>query len=139
MRLFFSFVLIVFSLTLPAQVLNSDSFKSVNSFFDEQNPMISPDGQTLFFTIGNHPSNVGGKRDPGDIWFSRLMDGHWSAPVHAGSLLNDRAYNAVAGFSDNGQQLFLHGHYDPSGDRARTQGISISSNTGNGWSRPANI
>lgn len=139
MRLFFSFVLIVSSFTLSAQVLNSDSFRSVNSFFDEQNPMISPDGQTLFFTVGNHPSNVGGKRDPGDIWFSRLQEGQWSEPIHAGSLLNDRAYNAVAGFSDNGQQLFLHGHYDPSGERARTQGISISSNTGNGWSRPANI
>lgn len=139
MRLFFSFVLIGLTSSLPAQVLNSDSFRTVNSFFDEQNPIISPDGQTLFFTVGNHPSNVGGKRDPGDIWFSRLLDGQWSEPIHAGSLLNDRAYNAVAGFSDNGQQLFLHGHYDPSGERARTQGISISTNTGNGWSRPANI
>jgi OmpA-OmpF porin, OOP family len=139
MRLLFSFVLIVLSFTLPAQVLSSESFKPVNSLFDEQNPIISPDGQTLFFTVSNHPDNVGGKRDPGDIWFSRLMGGQWSAPIHAGSLLNDRAYNAVAGFSDNGKQLFLHGHYDPSGERARTQGISISSNTGNGWSRPANI
>lgn len=139
MRLFFSFVAIVCFSTLTAQVLNSDSFKPVNSFFDEQNPIISPDGQTLFFTVSNHPSNIGGKKDPGDIWFSRLLAGQWSAPIHAGSLVNDRAYNAVAGFSANGQQLYLHGHYDPSGERARTQGIAISSNTANGWSRPANI
>lgn len=139
MRLFFSFVLVVFSLTLHAQVLNTTSFKSVNSLFDEQNPMLAPDGQTLFFTISNHPGNVGGKKDPGDIWFSRLINGQWSAPVHAGTLLNDLAYNAVAGFSGNGQQLFLHGHYSPSGERAKTQGISISTNTGSGWSRPANI
>lgn len=139
MRLFFSFAAIVCSSTLVAQVLNSESFKPVNSFFDEQNPIISPDGQTLFFTISNHPSNVGGKKDPGDIWYSRLTGGQWSAPVHGGSLINDRAYNAVAGFSSNGEQLYLHGHYDPSGERARTQGISISSNVGNGWSRPANI
>ncbi|HEY0655995.1 MAG TPA: OmpA family protein [Chryseosolibacter sp.] len=139
MRLLFSFVALLCSSTLVAQVLNPESFKPVNSFFDEQNPIISPDGQTLFFTVSNHPSNIGGKKDPGDIWFSRLQGGRWSAPVHAGSLLNDRAYNAVAGFSNNGQQLYLHGHYDPSGDRARTQGIAISTNVGNGWSRPANI
>jgi OmpA-OmpF porin, OOP family len=139
MRLIFSFAVALCSSTLMAQVLNSDSFKPVNSFFDEQNPIISPDGQTLFFTVSNHPSNIGGKKDPGDIWFSRLLGGQWTSPTHAGSLLNDRAYNAVAGFSANGQQLYLHGHYDPSGDRARTQGIAISSNTGNGWSRPANI
>jgi OmpA-OmpF porin, OOP family len=139
MRLFFSFAVALCSSTLAAQVLNSDSFKAVNSFWDEQNPILSPDGQTLFFTVSNHPSNIGGKKDPGDIWYSRLQAGQWSAPIHGGSLLNDRAYNAVAGFSSNGQQLYLHGHYDPSGDRARTQGISISSSTDNGWSRPANI
>lgn len=139
MRLVFPFVLIAFTTALHAQVLSSESFRSVNSYYDEQNPMLSPDGQTLFFTVSNHPSNIGGKKDPGDIWYSRLTGGQWSAPIHAGTLLNDRAYNAVAGFSDNGQQLFLHGHYDPSGERARTQGIAISTNTGSGWSRPANI
>jgi hypothetical protein len=126
MRLFFSFAAILCSSTLMAQVLNSDSFKPVNSFFDEQNPMISPDGQTLFFTVSNHPSNIGGKKDPGDIWFSRLISGQWSAPVHAGSLLNDRAYNAVAGFSANGEQLYtsisltIRINQDYSAERFRT-------------------
>jgi outer membrane protein OmpA-like peptidoglycan-associated protein len=139
MRLFFSFALSIFSATAFAQALNPESFKPVNSYYDEQNPIASPDGKTLFFTVSNHPSNIGGKKDPGDIWFSRLIGSQWSAPIHGGSLLNDRAYNAVAGFSGNGEQLFLHGHYDPSGERARTQGIAISSNAGNGWSRPVNI
>jgi outer membrane protein OmpA-like peptidoglycan-associated protein len=101
--------------------------------------LVSPDGKTLYFTIGNHPKNIGGKKDPGDIWYSQLVDDHWSAPIHGGPLLNDRAYNAVAGISASGVQLFLHGHYDPSGSIAKTQGISISSETGSGWSRPANI
>ena len=35
----------------------SDPFKAVNSEFDEQNPVISPDYGTLFFTRANHPSN----------------------------------------------------------------------------------
>jgi len=53
-------------------------------------------------------------------------------------LLNDRTYNAVAGISENGQDLYLLGHYDPSGS-ARTQGISVSRKTSSGWSRPENI
>src|ERR1044071_8523267 len=93
MRLFFAVLVLVAGGELLAQTLQSDSFGIVNSVYDEQNPIISPDGHTLFFTIGNHPDNIGGKKDPGDIWFSRLVGSSWSAPVHAGSLLNDKAYN----------------------------------------------
>jgi outer membrane protein OmpA-like peptidoglycan-associated protein len=126
--------------SLLAQVLPANTLQLVNSSLDEQSPVISPDGKTLYYTIANHPKNIGGKKDPGDIWFSRWTVDQWSAPVHAGTLLNDRAYNAVAGISARGDQLFLHGHYDPTGNNvARTQGISISINSGNGWSRPANI
>lgn len=139
MRLFLTLVLLITFRFLSAQWLDNNSFRLVNSSYDEQDPVISPDGQTLYFTIGNHPQNMGGKKDPGDIWISRLSGNEWTAPVNAGSLLNDRSYNAVAGISMNGTQLFLHGHYDPSGGIAKTQGISISSNSGNGWSRPANI
>jgi outer membrane protein OmpA-like peptidoglycan-associated protein len=138
MRSLLIFVPFVFVNSLTAQVSNN-TFKLVNSLYDEQNPVISPDGSTLFFTVGNHPKNIGGKKDPGDIWFSRWLGDQWTAPIHGGSLLNDRAYNAVAGISTNGNQLFLQGHYDPSGSVAKTQGISISSSTGQGWSRPANI
>jgi OOP family OmpA-OmpF porin len=140
MRLFLIPVLVAVIQSLTAQVLPVNSFQLVNSAYDEQNPVISHDGKTLYFTVSNHPENIGGKKDPGDIWFSRWVGDQWSAPVHAGLLLNDRAYNAVAGMSANGDRLFLHGHYDPTGNTvARTQGISISGNTGNGWSRPVNI
>lgn len=122
-----------------AQQTDQQPFALVNSSYDEQSPVLSPDGKYLFFTISNHPENVGGKRDPGDIWFSILAGGQWTAPVHAGPLLNDPAYNAVAGFSSDGNQLFLLSHYDPTGQAAHTQGISVSKKTGNGWSRPANI
>ncbi|MEX1239843.1 MAG: OmpA family protein [Cyclobacteriaceae bacterium] len=129
---------LIFSHVLFAQRVQ-DIFRSLNSPYDEQNPVISPDGQTLFLTIGNHPSNTGGKKDPGDIWISQREGSKWSAPVHGGSLLNDRAYNAVAGFSPDGAQLFLHGHYGSSAAPAKTQGISVSRIDASGWSRPSNI
>jgi len=125
--------------TLFAQEINQQSFALVNTGFDEQSPVMSPDGRLLFFTIGNHPQNIGAKRDPGDIWFSVWTGEQWSTPVHAGPVLNDRAYNAVAGFSNDGKQLILLSHYDGTGNPARTQGIAVSRNTGGGWSKPENI
>lgn len=114
-------------------------FQLVNSAFDEQNPVITADGQTLYFTIANHPQNVGGLRDPGDIWFSRLIDNQWSAPIHAGFVLNNRAYNAVAGISPSGKELYLLSHYGEGTTPARTQGIAVAFDRGNGWSKPENI
>ncbi len=137
MRLFLTVGLLLIVTLLQAQ--SSESVVNVNTEYDEQDPVISPDGLTMFFTIGNHPQNVGGKKDPGDIWFSRLAGGQWSAPIHAGAVLNNSAYNAVAGISGGGDQLILHGHYDASGEPARSQGISVSRNDGNGWSQPVNI
>lgn len=138
-RLNLLFFLVVMHTILSAQPAASEMFTLINTSYDEQSPVISPDGKLLFFTIGNHPQNIGGKRDPGDIWFSVLSGGQWTAPVHGGPLLNNSGYNAVAGVSADGNQLFLLSHYDASGNPARTQGISVSQNNGNGWSKPENI
>jgi OmpA-OmpF porin, OOP family len=138
----FVFTLLIasfFSVYLHAQIsYTASSFSLVNSVYDEQNPVISPDGQTLFLTIRNHPDNVDGRRDPGDIWIASWMGDHWSAPFHAGNLLNDRGYNTVAGFSPDGSQLVLLHHHDASG-MARTQGISVSRKVSGGWSKPENV
>ncbi len=114
------------------------SFKSLNSELDEQSPVMSPDGKTMYFTIASHPQNVGGKRDKGDIWQSVLIGNEWSAPIHMGSVLNNREYNAVAGLSADGNELYLLGHYNENGD-VKTQGFSVSRKTGTGWSTPQNI
>src|SRR5579864_9118744 len=83
------------------QSIISAPFKLVNSPYDEQNPVITPDGKALYFTLANHPQNVNGKKDLGDIWVSLWIGGIWTAPVHGGSAINDGSYNAVAGFSDD--------------------------------------
>src|SRR6187402_3122821 len=99
-------VVISYCSVAVAQERHQQIFALVNSSLDEQNPVISPDGKYIFFTVSNHPKNTGGKADPGDIWYSTIVNGLWTAPVHGGSLLNDRAYNGVAGFSSDGSQLF---------------------------------
>lgn len=132
--------LLVLAQALAAQPLNDNSLSKANTPYDELNPVISPDGRTLFVTIANHPDNLGGKKDPGDIWFCTLTgSAGWSEPVHAGSLINDRGFNTIAGFSSDGQEMVLLGHYDPAGNAPRSQGISISQKTGESWARPRNV
>jgi outer membrane protein OmpA-like peptidoglycan-associated protein len=112
----------------------------VNTPYDELNPVVAPDGRTLFITIANHPENIGGKKDPGDIWISTLTaTDQWSAPVHGGAVINNAAFNGVAGFSADGHDIFLLSHYASDGSLPRTQGIAVAHRNGDGWSRPENI
>src|SRR6187551_1027566 len=117
-------IILLFFLPLAtiAQSITPNSFNLVNSVFDEQNPVISPDGKILYITVANHQKNIGGKKDLGDIWFSILTGTEWSAPIHAGNVLNDKGYNGVAGFSLDGNTLFLLSHYDGAKGKASTQG-----------------
>lgn len=125
---------------LAAQPLNYHPLSLTNTPYDERNPVISPDGKMLFMTIANHPRNIGGERDPGDIWYCTLNETNgWSEPVHAGAKINDRSFNSIAGFSSDGNEMVLMGHYDPSGSPARSQGIAVSRRATDGWSRPQNI
>ena len=108
----------------------------VNSYADEQNPVVSPDGQRLYFTRRGHADNVGGRRDPGDIWYSvRTADQTWSEAQHAGTPLNNAQYNGVVGFNREGQMLVI-GHYQANGTPAKTQGISTTTASGDTWSVP---
>lgn len=115
------------------------SLAQVNSEYDEQNPIVSIDGKQLYFTRGNHPKNVGGVRDAGDIWVSTFNGTNWSEPVHAGNTINNAAYNTVAGFSSDGSQLFILNHVSNNSAVANTQGISVARWQNNSWSAPTNI
>jgi OmpA-OmpF porin, OOP family len=128
--------LLVNGFSVHGQIVNP--FKSVNSIYDEQNPVITPDGKALYFTVANHPQNMGGKKDLGDIWVSLFINGEWQTPIHGGTILNDMNHNAVAGFSPDGNTVFLLGHYSQI-NQVSTQGFSYSEKTNTGWSIPQNI
>lgn len=138
MRFIFTFWFLLHSIHLFAQPAEK-IFSQVNSPYDESSPVISPDGKFLFITVANHPQNAGGIKDPGDIWYAtRLNDGTWSAPKHAGSVINNMLYNGVAGFSAAGDELYLLSHYAGT-ERPKTQGIAVAKISGGTWSRPQNI
>jgi len=137
-RIVFMMLSLILATLASGQQLSEVLLQGINSALDEQHPVMSPDGKVLYFTIANHPQNIGGKKDKGDIWQSIWLGDSWSAPVHTGTVFNNRSYNAVAGFSADGNDLYLLGHYS-SDDEVKTQGISVSHKSGSGWSAPENI
>ncbi|MBL6448925.1 OmpA family protein [Fulvivirga sp. 29W222] len=131
-------VLVLCATSLIAQSVDR-VFANINSIYDEQNPVLSPDGQTLYFTRSHHPGNVGGVIDKGDIWYSTLMVDHqWSTPKNAKNL-NNKEWNGVIGFSKDGSIMYLHNHYTESNGIVRTQGIAKVTKQGGGWSSPKDI
>ncbi len=97
-----------------------------NSYADEQNPVLSPDGKTLYFIRAHHSSNVGGKMDLGDIWYSSLdsVSGKWSAPQNIGFLLNNQFHNGVIGFGLK-DEMYLYNIYELDGKTPKSRGISV--------------
>ena len=124
-------VLVCIGSTARSQAFDQKTLDLPNTEHDEQAPMLSPDGKTLYFTVAGHPGNIGGKKDPGDIWYSTWVGDRWGPPIHGGTVINDESYNTVIGFSHDGNRIFLGNHY-----HSTTQGISVSYRTANGWSPP---
>jgi len=107
----------------------------VNSRYDELHPVISQDGNLLFFTIRFHPKNIGGELDPGDIWISELKkNGQWSKPENAGELWNNSGYNILYRFFDSGQKALLL-----SQNEANKPTLAVSSLFDNNWTKPKTI
>ena len=121
--------LLCFGSVVYAQHL--DITKSINSGYDEQNPVLMPGGTHLFYTIANHPDNVGGVKDKGDIWYSVWQDSIWSLPIHGGKVINNSQWNGVLDFNSDANNMLLHHLYGNG-----KQGVSVCSRKGNGWSDP---
>ncbi len=114
--------------------------ENVNSEYSELNPLLSPDGKTLYFSRKNHPQNMGGIDDKEDIWYSELdSTGRWSLAKNMGPLLNNSEpnfINSIQSVSPDGKSaiILLGNRYLENGKMQA--GVSISSNEGGTWSRP---
>ncbi|WPP51095.1 OmpA family protein [Catalinimonas niigatensis] len=134
MKYWIFFACFLFSVNAFAQ--NELERLPINSQANEQNPVLSPDGQTLYFVRQYHPENEGGTRDLGDIWYTnKQADGSWSEPTNERSL-NNKFFNSIVGFAEGGNKVYLQGHYLNESKKPTTQGISVARKEGNGWSKP---
>lgn len=105
--------------------------REVNSRYHDSAPVLSPDGQTLYFTVNDHPENTRGKGSQ-DIWFSRLdATGQWGPARHMPHPLNQNQFNQVLSVSPDGETLLVRG-----GSRKDALGFSLSKRSQGQWQKP---
>lgn len=111
----------------------------VNSEYNEINPMISPDGKTLYYARISHPNNTHGVKGSQDIWYSDLdaASGKWGPARRMGFPLNKDEYNCAYSITPDGQTMLIKGQYN--NGNYETRGFSLSKKTVNGWSPPQKI
>ena len=110
----------------------------VNSEFNEIHPLVSPDGQTLYFVRENHPSNTYGRDGSNDVWFSEKRADKWSLAKRMPPAINKDKYNDIFSITPDGQTMLIRGVY-VKGKRQNEVGISISTKTKAGWSQPDKV
>ena len=111
----------------------------VNSEYNEINPMIAPDGRTLYFARISHPNNTHGDKGSQDIWYSEFDDAskRWGPARRMGFPLNKDDYNCAYSITPDGQTMLIKGQYN--NGNYETRGFSFSKKTANGWSPPQKI
>jgi outer membrane protein OmpA-like peptidoglycan-associated protein len=113
--------------------------KNVNSEYSEQNPLLSPDGKTLYFSRSNHPENAGGVNDKEDIWYSELdSTGHWQLAKNMKQFNNDypNFINTISSVTPDGKSAIIILGNKYLDNNKMQAGVSISSNVGGNWSKP---
>jgi outer membrane protein OmpA-like peptidoglycan-associated protein len=114
----------------------------VNSSYTEHSPLLSPDGNTLFFSRQYHPDNIGGVDDNEDIWYSEKdpNTGKWLPAKNLGPPLNNKGPNFIASITQDGDDLvlLLGNQY---GKKGRMQaGVSMSrKKPGGEFEKPINL
>ncbi len=94
----------------------------INTHYHEAAPIVSPDGNTLYIFVHNHPDNTYGKDGSQDIWMSKKgADGSWSKVQHLGSPFNQHHSNQVFTVFPDGT-LFIRG-----GKSKNSKGFSLVS------------
>ncbi|SIT16326.1 Outer membrane protein OmpA [Belliella pelovolcani] len=123
-----SFLLLAFSFSTSLIGQEISSLTSINTPYDEQHPVISPNGE-LFFSVGFHPENLGGATDFGDIWMAKqATSGAWEKPMHVKSL-STSGNDVLLGFPD---ALTAYVYHSGDGIKMR-QGIHQYARFGSEW------
>ncbi len=103
----------------------------VNTKYIETDPVLSPDGQTLYFAS----KRPGGKGE-GDIWMSKKTATGWAEPINLGGPINtDKDENQEIFTQDGKEMYFMATNRNGVGGPA----IFRSLKQDDGWSEPAVI
>ncbi|AHM60973.1 OmpA/MotB domain-containing protein [Flammeovirgaceae bacterium 311] len=112
--------------------------EGINSDVEETMPVLSQDGKMLFFVRVLHPENTGGRLSGHDIWYAnRNEDGSWQSPKNSILSLNNKGNNAVLGFSEEGNRVYLLNQYG-NGPSFKS-GVSYADLSDNRWGFPKEL
>lgn len=125
--------------TTPPNPAVENLGNQVNSEYNEINPVISPDGKTLYFARISHPSNTHGTKGSQDIWYSEQdpASRKWGPARRMGFPLNKDEYNCAYSITPDGNTMLIKGQYN--NGTYETRGFSLSKKTASGWSAPQKI
>ncbi len=92
----------------------------------------------LFFARAFGDKNIGGEETGHDIWVSdKSATGDWGNPKNSLGSLNNTGSNAIVGFSQDKNKIYLMNRYN--GLETSLPGLSVSTRSGKGWSMPDSI
>ncbi len=124
---------------ISPDVVKERMSERINSNAVEINPIISHDGELLFFIRQNHPDNTGSDKSVDDIWYSeRQADGTWGIAKNMGDPLNNDVNNGVFSVTADNNTLLLNNIYPTETEKAG-KGFSTAVRTADGWSYPKPI
>jgi len=136
---------ILMSVTLWGQ--NTSSFtpqrlsSAVNSEYNDINPVISPDGKTLYFNRIGHHENKFGQYNSMDIWYSELQsDGSWTVAKQLPFPFNTARNNSLVSASTDGKSVIIAGIFSKKKANWLKRGLSVVTKTGDStWSNPVKL
>ena len=142
MKILFASILLFWGISgIQAQKVDKSNLKEIlealNTKYDEQDPVLYPNGRELYFVRANDSLNVGGSKDKGDIWYATLGEnGRWEKPENIGSPVNNDLKNSLLGFSPDGDIMFLNLEEKHPGGLISNQGIGYSLRKNGQWTVP---
>lgn len=110
--------------------------ENVNSSSEEFSPVVSPDGNTLYFTRDDNPDIHGLEKD--DIFYCVLKDNQWGPATKMPAPLNNKGDCAVISASTDNQTLLLRGDFGQD-EKTDKEELYISHLTKDGWEKPAKV
>ena len=130
-----TFSLFLFAIAAVAQILDFDAIEkmpaTINTEAEESMPLVSPDGNKLYFVRILSNENIGGKYTGHDVWMSERKGTTWTKANNKFPF-NNKNNNAVIGISSDGSILYL---MDASSSK-KINGIFFSRKHNGTWNKP---
>lgn len=96
----------------PVDVIIKNMGDTINSAYPDYAPLLSADGNKLFFT-SRRANGTGGLQDPNgayfeDIYMCEKKRELWSAPKSVSKMINTNTHEATVALSANGEKLYIY-------------------------------